>query len=99
MRVATVPEHSIGPEIIIGRLAVDDLEYHRFRGSVMHDTRNHETPVVAGFPFRGDSFAAVDIFVDGPGRGVGEPEGCSGAGHECAASISASMRGRSRVDA
>ena len=70
MRVATLPEHSIGPEIIVGWLAVDDFEYHRFRGSVMHDTRNHETPAVAGFPFGGDSFASVKIFIDGPGRGV-----------------------------
>ena len=78
MRVATIPEHSIGPEIIVGRLAVDDLEDHGLGGSVMIDTRNHETPVVAGFPFGGESLASVHLFVDGPGWGVGEPEDCSG---------------------
>jgi hypothetical protein len=78
MRVATLPEHSIGPEIIVGRLAVDDLEDHGLGGSVMIDTRNHETPVVAGFPFGGESLASVHLFVDGPGWGVGEPEGCGG---------------------
>ena len=70
MRVATLPEYSIGPKIKVGRLSVDYLEDHGLRGSVMHDTRNHESPAVAGFPFRGDSFASVKIFVDGPGRGV-----------------------------
>mgnify|MGYP003653117606 FL=1 len=70
MRVATLSEYSIGPEIIVGRLAVDDLEDHGLGGSVMIDTRNHETPAVAGFPFGGDSPAPLDVFIDGPGRGV-----------------------------
>ena len=83
MRVARVSKDEIGPEIEVGRLAVDDLEDHRLTGGSFSadppvDTRNHETPVVAGFPFGGESLASVHLFVDGPGRGVGEPEDCGG---------------------
>lgn len=99
MRVATLSEYSIGPEIEVGRLAVDDLEDHRLTSGIVIDTRNHETSAVAGFPFGGESLAPLDVFGDCPGRGEREPEDCGGAAHECAASISRSMRGRSTVAA
>lgn len=57
-------EFSISPEVIVGRMPVDDLEDHRFGGSVMIDTGNHVSAAIAGFPFGGESLAPVHHFGD-----------------------------------